>query len=105
MKESARQHVRHQHYRDLSMVYEGSSEGHIVHVPDLSVAGMFINTPRHYPEGTVLKLNFFLNRSGYEINARAEVRYCLPGAGIGVEFIDLSAEARQAIEAELAGYG
>ena len=92
---------RYRGYRDLTVVYEGSSEPLPVKVPDLSATGMFINTGKHFPEGAVLKLNFFLSRSNYEINCRAEVRYCLNGVGIGVEFVDISAEAQQAIEVEL----
>jgi len=32
---------------------------------------------------------------------RAEVRYCLPDVGVGVEFIDIAPEAKAAIEDEL----
>jgi len=49
-----------------------------------------------------LKLRFRLGRSGIEIHAHGEVRYCLPGAGIGVEFIGLSPEYLSAIEEEIA---
>jgi hypothetical protein len=35
------------------------------------------------------------------VNARAEVRYCLRGVGIGVEFIDIPPLDRQAIENEI----
>jgi hypothetical protein len=48
-------------------------------------------------------LRFRLSRSGIEVHARSEVRYCLPGVGIGVEFIGLSPEYLSAIEQEIAG--
>lgn len=92
---------RYRGYRDLTVIYEGSSEPLPVKVPDLSATGMFINTGKHFPEGAVLKLNFFLMRSNYEISCRAEVRYCLDGVGIGVQFIDIPREAQEAIEQEL----
>ena len=92
---------RYRGYRDLTVVYEGSSEPLPVKVPDLSATGMFINTSKHFPEGAVLKLNFFLMRSNYEINCRGEVRYCLPGVGIGVQFVDIPRDAQEAIEQEL----
>lgn len=92
---------RYSPYRDLSMKYEGRSEDVPLRVPDLSEHGMFINTPREFPEGSVLKLRFTLMRSGYEVLARGEVRYCLPGIGIGIEFIEISVEAREAIAEEL----
>jgi hypothetical protein len=36
------------------------------------------------------------------VKARAEVRYCLAGVGVGVEFIDISPEAQRAISEEMA---
>ena len=88
-------------YGDLKIQYEGSSQDIPVRVPDLSSRGMFINTSRHFAEGSVLKVSFKLSRSGMEINCRAEVRYCLDGVGIGVEFVDIPGEAQAAIEEEI----
>lgn len=97
----ARLHDRYSPYRDLTIMYEGRSEEIPLRVPDLSEHGMFINTPREFPEGSVLKLKFMLTRTGYVITARGEVRYCLPGIGIGVEFFDISEESQEAIIEEL----
>jgi hypothetical protein len=99
---STRQHARfYTHIRELAISYEGYSEDIALRPPDLSVRGMFINTPHHFPEGAVLKIQFRLASSGYMIHARGEVRYCLPGVGIGVEFLDIPPQAQQAIEQEL----
>lgn len=98
---SIRRNGRYSAYRDLSLTYEGHSEDIPVRVPDLSPRGMFINTAREFPEGAVVKLRFRLQRSGFEVRSRGEVRYCLPGVGIGVEFIDIPSEAQRAIEQEL----
>lgn len=87
---------------DLSIMYEGHTEALPIRIPDISTHGMFINTPRRFPEGAVLKIHFRLPRSGYEVRARGEVRYVLPDVGIGVEFLDLSPDAHQAIENEMA---
>jgi hypothetical protein len=38
------------------------------------------------------------------LKIRGEVRYCLPGVGVGVEFIDISPEARHAIDEEMADF-
>lgn len=89
--------------RDLSVTYEGHNESVVTRPPDLSTRGMFINTRRDLPEGAVLNVRFRLGHSDVEITARAEVRYCLPGVGVGVEFIDISPEAVRAIEGELSG--
>ena len=92
---------RHQHLSELSVTYEGSNETFPIHPPNISTRGMFINTSAVFPEGSVLKLTFRLARTGARIAARCEVRYCLAGAGLGVEFVDLPGECTRAIEAEL----
>ena len=96
-----RQFERFTSYRDLQVNYEGYSEEIPVRVPDISTRGMFINTPHQFPQGAVLNVKFILTRSNTEISARAEVRYNLPGVGVGIEFIDISPEAQKAIEDEL----
>lgn len=96
-----RKRQRFSHLQDLRLSYEGRSEPIIVRPPDISPLGMFINTPEKFPEGAVLKLQFRLARSGYEVQTRAEVRFCMPGIGIGIEFIDLLAEHYRAIEEEI----
>ena len=98
----ARQDKRYYaHFRELCISYEGFTEEIALRPPDLSSRGMFVQTARHFSEGAVLKVRFRLARSGYEVNARAEVRYCLRGVGIGVEFIEIPPMDRQAIENEL----
>jgi hypothetical protein len=89
------------HYRELFIAYEGYSEEISLRPPDLSVKGMFVQTAKTFPEGAVLKVRFRLARSLYEVTARGEVRYCLPGVGIGIEFVEISAESRRAIQEEL----
>ena len=49
----------------------------------------------------MLKVSFSLVRTNFEVKARAEVRFCQPGVGIGVEFVEISEEARKALEEEL----
>ena len=96
-----RQFERFNSYRDLQVNYEGYSEEIPVRVPDISTRGMFINTPHQFPQGAVLNVKFILTRSNTEITARAEVRYNLPGVGVGVEFTEIALEAQAAIEEEL----
>ncbi len=87
--------------RDLSVDYEGYSEAIVTRPPDISTRGMFINTGSTFPEGAVLNVRFRLAISDVEVRSRAEVRYCLPGVGVGVEFVDISPEAVAAIEKEI----
>ena len=85
----------------ISLNYEGHSEEVAARPPDLSARGMFINTARNFPEGAVLNLKFLLSLSGVEIRTRCEVRYCLKGVGIGVEFVGISPDAVEEIEREI----
>lgn len=87
--------------RNLSVDYEGYSESIVTRPPDISTRGMFINTSRVFPEGAVLNVQFSLALSGVDIRSRAEVRYCLAGVGVGVEFIEITPEATAAIEREI----
>ena len=100
-----RRFPRYQHLSELSLTYEGRSESVCIHPPDISVRGMFINTGAAFPEGSVLKLRFRLARTGARIAARCEVRYCLAGVGVGVEFVDLPSECARAIEMEIGASG
>lgn len=96
-----RRDVRHPQLSELSMIYEGFEEDINVRPPDLSPHGMFINTGTEYPQGAVLKLRFRLSRTGVVIQTRCEVRYCLKGVGVGVEFVAIPPEFVRAIENEI----
>jgi PilZ domain-containing protein len=87
--------------KEISVRYEGHTEEIAIRPPDVSAQGMFFNTATIFPEGAVLNLRFRLALSGAEIRTRCEVRYCLPGVGVGVEFIGISPEAIRHIEREV----
>jgi len=97
----SRQEPRLSLFSDLHVCYEGEGAELEVHHPDLSTQGMFINTARHFPVGAVLQLRFRLHHGGGEIKTRAEVRYCLCGVGVGVEFIEMAPAMRRAIAAAI----
>jgi PilZ domain len=98
---SLRRFSRHQQLSELSLTYEGSNTTLRIYPPNISAKGMFINTGVAFPEGSILKLTFRLARTGAKIATRCEVRYCLAGAGLGVEFVDLPPESVRAIETEI----
>ena len=100
-KNPSREAERFAAYRGLNLIYEGRSEKMEVRAPDISPKGMFVHIPRTFPEGAVIKVEFWLSRSGHHVKARAEVRYCLQGVGIGVEFVEIADEDRAAIENEI----
>ena len=99
--QAARSGARIHTLEELSVHYEGQTEEIAARPPDISPHGMFINTTRRFPEGAVLNLRFRLGLSGAEIEARGEVRYCLEGVGVGVEFVGLPPEGARAIEEEI----
>jgi hypothetical protein len=99
--ETARLALRIHSIRQIAVQYEGTEERIISRVPDVRTTGMFINTSRQYTEGAVLNLSFCLALSGLEVHARGEVRYSLPGVGIGVQFIDIPENAIHSIEQEI----
>lgn len=86
----------------IILSYEGQPDLTYVRSPDVSARGMFVNTPRQFPEGAIMNVRFRLALTGAAVQARGEVRYCLPGVGIGLEFIGLDAKTRQRIEREVA---
>jgi hypothetical protein len=83
---------------DLKIIYDGCSDWVDVRSPDISTSGLFINTPHSFAKGTRLKLRFELPGTGTRIQAVGEVRHCLPGVGVGVEFVDLHELARREIQ-------
>jgi hypothetical protein len=98
---SGRRDARQPQLSELSMIYEGFEEDVSVRPPDLSPHGMFVNTRLDYPQGAILKLRFRLARSGVLIETRGEVRFCLRGVGVGVEFVAIPPESVKAIEDEI----
>jgi hypothetical protein len=69
---------------------------------DLSIGGMFLESMVTFPAGNLLDLRFKLNeRDERPIEVKARVSYEVPSVGVGVEFVDLSAEDRDRIQSEL----
>ena len=81
--------------------YEGNSELTFVRSPDVSTRGMFINTMRSFPEGAILNVRFRLGLTGASVRVRGEVRYCFPGVGIGLEFVDIEPAVLKLLEREV----
>ena len=101
-KAYARGELRVPGIRELSLSYEGSKEQIHIRPPNLSARGMFICTSHIFPEGAVLSLRFRLAYTGAELQTRCEVRHCMPGVGIGVEFIGVTPEMERQIAREIA---
>ena len=70
-------------------------------INDLSMTGAFIDTMTNFSPGTVLELRFHVK--DVRIETTAEVRYCMPGMGMGVRFLDLKPEHAAALESLIEG--
>jgi len=64
----------------------------ISRVLDLSMRGLFIETPKAKPLGVNTKLHFLVEEG--EIRAEAVVRHIKPGAGMGLRFEAMSEQDR-----------
>jgi hypothetical protein len=64
-------------------------------ISDISVSGAFIDSMVTLPEGTMLRLKFSL--PSIEVDCPAVVMHEMPQFGMGVRFIDLTAEQQAAL--------
>jgi hypothetical protein len=69
-----------------------------VPIGDISQSGMFIITRGPLPLGSELFVCLSLDGP---LRLRCAVRQCVPGRGMGVEFLDLTLSSRQRLEAFL----
>jgi c-di-GMP-binding flagellar brake protein YcgR len=65
---------------------------------DISVGGLFLTCQDPFPKESLVILTFYLRFGEAAINCRGKVAYCRAGDGMGIQFLDLSEEPRQAIQ-------
>jgi PilZ domain len=70
------------------------------HVQNISLGGLFIETPRRTAEGTTVILSFLV-REG-QVRADGIVRHAIPGTGIGLKFRAVREEDRPYLAALMA---
>jgi hypothetical protein len=68
-------------------------------VRDMSMGGLFIETPQPRPEGVLTRLHFLVQEG--QIRADAVVRHAKSGVGIGVKFTALGEQDRPKLAALL----
>jgi len=96
-----RQYERFSYLRDLAISFEGRTEQIKLRTPDISPFGMFVNTDYLFPEDAILQIRFTLPFTRHQVRARGKVRYSLPGVGIGIQFVEISAADQHAIDKEI----
>ena len=66
---------------------------------DVSLGGMFIETPHPLPVDTRLNVRFHLDDDGPVVVALGQVTYQILRLGMGIQFVDLSPDDRKRVEA------
>ena len=69
---------------DVWVYWEGSGDRDLSRVKDLSIGGLFIQTPRPKRIGSTTNLHFLVQEG--QIRADAIVRHVKPGGGLGLKF-------------------
>jgi hypothetical protein len=59
---------------------------------------MLIRTARPAPEGDTIQLKFTLPAGEKELRVKAFVQHIVPGEYMGVQFVDLDPQVREAIQ-------
>ncbi|MDP3048498.1 MAG: PilZ domain-containing protein [Thermodesulfovibrionales bacterium] len=68
---------------------------------DISIDGMYIYTQFSFIAGTIFELSFKIGEDAIKVMAR--VQHAQPNVGIGVKFVELSAENSEKIKRYLEG--
>ncbi|MGD1102930.1 MAG: PilZ domain-containing protein [Terriglobia bacterium] len=94
--------VERRQYRRVKLVTqvhcEALERNEILVTRDVSMGGMFINVKFPLPIDSELSLTFRLYPAEPAITCRAQVMFSRVGLGMGIQFLDLSAEARQTLQ-------
>ena len=86
---------RRQHDRSRLIVdvhFDGADSTGIANSENISVGGLYMSTRTEIPVGTKLALRIPIGNE--HVVVKGEVVYSQPGKGVGVQFRDLSEEAR-----------
>jgi PilZ domain len=78
--------------KGMLVAWEHSGIRRVSRISVVALGGVFISTPNPPPNGDAVKLIFEI--PGGEVRARATVRDCQPGKGMGLEFTAMNQEAR-----------
>ena len=82
---------------DVWVCWKCQGREDISQVRNMSMGGLFIDTPQARPSGTVTRLDFLVAEG--QIRADAVVRHARPGTGMGLKFTALSEQDRPKLAA------
>jgi len=84
---------------DVWVYWQCQRREDVSRVRDMSMGGLFIETPEPKAEGVLTRLNFLVPEG--QIRADAVVRHATPGVGLGLKFTALSEQDRPKLAALL----
>ncbi len=84
---------------DVWVYWQCQRREDVSRVRDMSMGGLFIETPEPKAEGVLTRLNFLVQEG--QIRADAVVRHAKPGVGLGLKFTALSEQDRPKLAALL----
>ena len=86
-------------HADVWVYWQCRGQEDVSRVRDMSMGGLFIETPQPRAEGVLTRLHFLVQEG--QIRADAVVRHAKSGAGLGVKFTALSEQDRPKLAALL----
>ncbi len=106
MQDAGREHITpdipKRQYRRAKLVAQVNCEAlgkeDLMVTRDVSAGGLALSAKKAYPLGSEVAVSFQLHPSGQPISCRGKVVYSAEGMGMGIQFIDLSEESRQALQ-------
>lgn len=84
----------------IDVFFDGTDLTGVASTKDISPGGLYMNTQREIPEGSLLTLRIPVE--GRDVVCNAEVAYSNPGRGVGVRFHGLPEGDRTLLESMLA---
>jgi PilZ domain len=91
-RKEVRRYARVEISKGALVAWEHEGVRRVSSVSVLALGGLFISTTEPAPPGDLIRLVFEI--PGGEVRARARVRDCQPGKGMGIEFTAMGQEAR-----------
>jgi len=86
----------------MSVGWKSAGHSDVSRAEVIGLGGLFLHTPCPLPLGTGIELLFDLKTG--EVRARAIVRDCRPGKGMGVQFVQMQPSDRARLSQFLSQY-
>ena len=82
----------------VAVACRGNDRAMQVHSENISISGLLVRCDDPFPQDSEISVSFMLPDSSSTILLRARVAHVVPGLFMGVEFMEVPAEARGSID-------